>query len=243
MQTAERDAMFAADEQHWWYRGRRRVLRAVLDGLPLPFEARILDAGCGSGRTLDELADYGRVSGVDRCDEAVDATAARGHDVSAAAIEALPFLAGTFDLVTCLDVLEHTPDDRRSLRELRRVTVPGGFLVATVPAYPRMWGVHDEVNLHYRRYTSRTLRAAAVEAGWEVRASTHFNSVLVPVAAAVRTMRRPARGGDSELSLTPPALNGILELPLRVEASAVRHGVRLPLGLSLLVVLANPAAG
>jgi SAM-dependent methyltransferase len=241
MRAAELHAMFAADEQHWWYRGRRRVLRAILDRLPLTPDARVLDAGCGSGRTLDELCDYGRACGVDLSDEAVCATAARGHDVLAARIEALPFAAATFDLITCLDVIEHTPDDRCSLRELRRVTRPGGFLVATVPAYPRMWSVHDEVNLHFRRYTCRTLQAAAADAGWEVLESTHFNSTLVPVAAAVRAVHRTSRGG-SELSLTPAALNGVLELPLRAEARAVRHGMRLPVGLSLLGVLVNPEA-
>ena len=59
-------ATLAVDEHHWWYRGRRRVIRAELDRLPLPADARILDAGCGSGRTLVELADYGgEVSGIE----------------------------------------------------------------------------------------------------------------------------------------------------------------------------------
>ena len=59
-------ATLAVDEHHWWYRGRRRVIRAELDRLPLPGGARVLDAGCGSGRTLVELADYGsEVSGIE----------------------------------------------------------------------------------------------------------------------------------------------------------------------------------
>ena len=40
-------ATLAVDEHHWWYRGRRRVIRAELDRLPLPAAARVLDAGCG----------------------------------------------------------------------------------------------------------------------------------------------------------------------------------------------------
>src|SRR5579875_1131208 len=39
-------AMLGADERHWWYRGRRRVIRAELGRLPLPARADILDAGC-----------------------------------------------------------------------------------------------------------------------------------------------------------------------------------------------------
>src|SRR5882757_7940832 len=110
MTSDELQAMLSSDEDHWWYRGRRRVLRAELDRLPLDPDARLLDAGCGSGRTLDELARYGRVSGIDLSPEAVHAARRRGHDdVHVAAVEDLPFADETFDVVTCLDVVEHTP--------------------------------------------------------------------------------------------------------------------------------------
>jgi SAM-dependent methyltransferase len=235
---SEFQAMLALDEQHWWYRGRRRVLRAVLDGLELPPEPRLLDAGAGSGRTLDELARYGRVAGVELNEAGVEAARARGHlDVQKAAVEALPYPDAAFDIVTCLDVIEHTDDDVRALTELRRVTRPGGALVVTVPAYPRLWSRHDEVNGHRRRYTRRSLRGAARAAGWRVERMTGFNAVYLLPAAAVRVARRQERDGSSELALTPSALNGVLELPLRGEAFLIRRGIRLPAGLSLLAVL------
>jgi SAM-dependent methyltransferase len=241
MQRHEFDAMVAADERHWWYRGRRRVLRSVLDRLSLPGDARILDAGCGSGRTLDELEGYGRVCGIDVSVRAIGATRGRGHPAWLSAVERTPFTGGIFDLVTCLDVLEHTPDDRLTLRELLRVTRPGGRLVVTVPAYPRLWSAHDEVNQHYRRYTRRSLRAAARGAGWHVAAATSFNGAVLPVAAPIRKARRHYRG-RSELQLTSPAADRLLELPLRLEAMAIRCGARLPAGLSLLMVLTAPAS-
>jgi SAM-dependent methyltransferase len=167
-------AMLEHDETHWWYRGRRRVLAAVIEGLELPPHPRILDAGCGSGRTLDDLAALGTVSGVDASAVAVRAARERGHtDVHVASVEELPFGDGRVDLVTCLDVIEHTPDDRATLAELLRVTRPGGLLVATVPAYPSLFSAHDLINGHYRRYRAATLRAAAVEAGWTMLADTH----------------------------------------------------------------------
>ena len=45
-----------AEERHWWYQGRRRVLDVVLRNLRLPPGTAILDAGCGSGRNMVELA-------------------------------------------------------------------------------------------------------------------------------------------------------------------------------------------
>jgi SAM-dependent methyltransferase len=243
MTPDELQTMLSSDERHWWYRGRRRVLRAQLDRLPLAPGARLLDAGCGSGRTLDELVRYGRVSGIDLSPQAVAAAQRRGHqDVRVGRVEQLPFADGTFDVVTCLDVIEHTPDDRASLAELRRVARPGGLLLVTVPAYQGLWSWHDEVNLHFRRYDSASLRAAAREAGWEVVGDTHFNSLLLAPAAAVRlAQRRRRRHAHSDLDLTPPRLNGLLELPLRLEARLVAAGTRLPAGLSLLAVLRRSA--
>jgi SAM-dependent methyltransferase len=248
MRDAEFRAMLALDDRHWWYRGRRRIVRAVLDGARLPPSARVLDAGCGSGRTLDELAAYGSVAGVELDPRGVEAARARGHaDVQVAPVETIPHPDASFDLVTCLDVIEHTDDDVDSLRELRRVTRPGGAALVTVPAYPRLWSRHDEVNGHRRRYTRRALRDAAERAGWEVERMTSFNAVYLLPAAAVRIARRRGRpdadgDGASELTLTPPALNGLLELPLRAEAALLARGADLPAGLSLLVLLRAPSS-
>jgi SAM-dependent methyltransferase len=237
MTSDELNAMITTDDRHWWYRGRRRVLRAALDSLELASPCRILDAGCGSGRTLDELADYGDACGVDISPAAVRAARSHGHWARLGTVGDLPFGDAEFDLVTCLDVIEHTPDDRRTLGELRRVTRPGGALVVTVPAHPMLWSAHDEANRHYRRYTRGSLIDAAVETDWEVHHSTYFNAALLAPAAAVRLARRHAPAGRSELSLTPPALDRVLEWPSRAEAALVRAGVRVPFGLSLLAVL------
>jgi SAM-dependent methyltransferase len=243
MTPEELNAMITTDDRHWWYRGRRRVLRASIDSLELASPCRILDAGCGSGRTLDELADYGDACGVDVSQAAVDATRSRGHQAHPGSVTALPFADATFDLVTCLDVVEHTPDDRRTLAELRRVTRPGGALLLTVPAHPMLWSAHDEANLHYRRYTRGSLHDAAVDTDWEIAANTYFNAALLAPATVVRLARRHAPKGRSELSLTPPRLDRVLEWPSRAEAALLRSGVRVPFGLSLLAVLRATGTG
>jgi SAM-dependent methyltransferase len=242
-------AMLGADERHWWYRGRRRVIRAELDRLALPEHPAILDAGCGSGRTMQELAAYGRVSGIELSPSAVEVARARGvGEVLIGRLEELPFADESFDLITCLDVIEHTPDDHVTLAELRRVCRAGGHLLVTVPAYPRLWSEHDVANHHHRRYTRAALRSAALAAGWEVGRMTSFNSVLLAPAAAVRLIRGrhldgEAAGGGAdaefrdELSIGPSWLNGALEQPLALEARWLRRGGTLPFGLSLLAIL------
>jgi len=240
MTPEELAAMLAHDEDHWWYRGRRAVLRAALDRLAVVPGARLLDAGCGSGRTLDELAAYGAAYGLDISDRAAAVARRRGHRVQVGSVERMPFEDGHFDVVTCLDVLEHTPDDRATLRELRRVTRAGGWLVLTVPAYQAMWSYHDEVNNHYRRYGRRQLRAAATAAGWEHVSDSYFNALLFAPSAVVRLARRGRRAHRSDLELTPRSLDRLLALPLQAEARMLAAGGRLPFGMSLLMVLASP---
>lgn len=244
MDKRELNAILEFDDSHWWYRGRREIIRAELDQLPLPAGTRVLDAGCGSGRTLVELQRYGELCGIELDEDAARIAQDRQlADVRVGRLEELPWPADRFDLITCFDVIEHTPDDQRTLRELRRVSAPGGWLLATVPAYQALWSLHDEANHHYRRYGRRALRAVADQAGWRVVRMTSFNSLLLAPAAAVRLAQRtrPRRDGyTSELKLGPAWLNSALQWPLHLEATWLSHGRTLPAGLSLLVVLRNP---
>jgi SAM-dependent methyltransferase len=231
-----------AEERHWWYRGRRLLIHRVIAGIGLPAHARILDAGCGSGRNMVELVRYGTVAGVEVSPESVRVARERGvGEVVQGSIDEMPFADASFDLAVCLDVIEHLDDDRAALVELRRVVARGGALLVTVPAYPWLWSAHDEVNQHRRRYTKRSLLHAAESAGWRTQRVTYFNSLLLPIAIATRALERvrPATADTSrDLWIPPAALNRMLEQPLHLEAAILgRDGRALPAGLSLLAVL------
>jgi len=229
-----------AEDRHWWYRGRRQVLDRVISDLRLSARARILDAGCGSGRNMVELARHGAVSGVELSSASVDLARARNAgEVIAGSVLEMPFAADSFELAVCLDVIEHLADDVGALRELRRVVMPGGLLLVTVPAYQWLWSGHDEVNHHHRRYNSRSLERAAAQAGWEKVRTTHFNSLLLPVAILLRILDRFNRStteSSLDLWVPPQPLNWLLERPMLLEAALIGRGVRIPVGLSLLAV-------
>ena len=138
----------------------------------------------------------------------------------------------TFDLITCLDVIEHTPDDRVTLRELHRVTRPGGYLLVTVPAYQALWSQHDVANHHFRRYNAPHARAAPRASRLDGDADD-----LVQQPAARARRRRPAgpapparADGDykPDLTLGPAWLNRVLEQPLALEARWLARGRTLP---------------
>jgi SAM-dependent methyltransferase len=233
--------LYELEDQHWWFRSRRRLVWALLDHAGLPPTPRILDAGCGTGRNLVELASLGEAEGVDFSAEAVEFCRLRGlAGVRQAELARLPFEDGRFDLIVATDVIEHLDDDTRALAELRRVAAPGAKLLITVPAYMWLWSSHDESMHHRRRYTARLLARRLTAAGWEPWVSTYFFTALLPAVAAVRALRR--RGGAdgrSDLELSSPWLAQALELPSRIEARLVQSGVRLPAGVSLGVVAAR----
>src|SRR5439155_10422771 len=108
-----------AEDRHWWYRGRRTVIENVIAGMRLPARARILDAGCGSGRNMVELAHHGTVTGVELSRTSVALARERdaGEVVECSILE-MPFGVGSFDLAVSLDVIEHLEDDLAALREL-----------------------------------------------------------------------------------------------------------------------------
>jgi SAM-dependent methyltransferase len=230
----------AAEDRHWWYRGRRTVLERVIADLRLPARAKILDAGCGSGRNMVELARHGDVTGVELSATSVSLARERnaGEVVEGSVLE-MPFEGTTFDLAVSLDVIEHLEDDLTALRELRRVVAPGGALLITVPAYQWLWSGHDEINHHHRRYTRRSLQRIGEQAGWQQVRTTYFNSLLLPAAILLRVLDRFShKTTESSLDLwVPPApLNWLLERPLALEAAMIGSGGRIPAGLSLLAV-------
>ena len=103
---------------------------SLIDGTPKP---RILDVGCGSGallRLLGRLRLDARLAGVDPAAGMVREAATSTHvDVLQASAEALPFGAGSFDLVVSSSSFSHWEDKASGLAECRRVLAPGGALL------------------------------------------------------------------------------------------------------------------
>jgi SAM-dependent methyltransferase len=227
---------YELEDAHWWYVGRRRIVVDAVRRLELPAGASVLDAGCGSGRNLVELARFGHVVGLEPSPEGCRRARARAvGEVTEGSVEALPFPPAAFDLAVALDVVEHV-DDVRALRELRRVVRTGGHLLVTVPAYDFLWGPHDVANGHRRRYTAGRLVRAAQEAGWSATSCSYFNTLFLPAAIVRRVWlrRRGERGGRSELLATPGWLDPVLRGAVRLEAAGLRAGLRYPCGLSIL---------
>ena len=92
----------------------------------------------------------------------------------------LPVRAGSLDLITMFDTIEHVPDDLRALQEARRALRPGGLVFLSVPAYQFLYANNDRIAHHERRYTARALRRKLTATGFEPVQVTYFNTLLFP---------------------------------------------------------------
>lgn len=237
------------EERHWWFVGRRRIIRSFLERLCRDLKAarveqgrggpalNILDVGCGTGANLEMLSQFGEAEGVDVSGDALSFCQGRGlTNVKQGAAEALPYEADSFDLVTGLDVVEHLDDDLAGLKEMRRVLRSGGRALLFVPAFMFLWGVQDDVSNHRRRYTLKELKRVVREAGFEVERATYVNlSFFAPILLGRLFMRATRLRPESENNLTIGFLNGVLGKLLGAESVPLRY-LNFPFGVSIICV-------
>jgi SAM-dependent methyltransferase len=131
-----------ANRNFFWNRDQ---LQRVADRTGLGHVETMLDVGCGAGHWTFLIASVlrsdVRVTGVDRETEWVESATERaarmdlGHRFGfmTGDVMALDFPDATFDLVTCQTVLMHLADPQAAIRELLRVTKPGGVVLCAEP--------------------------------------------------------------------------------------------------------------
>jgi SAM-dependent methyltransferase len=130
---------------------------------------RALDLGCGDGLLTAEL-DAAEVVGADVSEVALRRARGRLADadlVHVAADEPLPFADNEFELVLCVETIEHVRDLQLLLSEVRRVLRPGGELALTTPAHGAVMRTPDPLSPHIRFLTRSSLRRLLDEHGFE----------------------------------------------------------------------------
>jgi len=162
-------------------RSHSRLTDWGLGHLAIERLSRVLDVGCGGGRTIEKLATLaadGRVCGIDFSRGSVEAS----RSLNATRIEAgrvaivqgsvsrLPFAERRFDLVTAVETHYYWPDLVADLSEIRRVLVPGGTLIVIAEAFRGSrhgWMQHPMMTLLRARFPGvDEMRASYRDAGF-----------------------------------------------------------------------------
>jgi len=236
------------EDTHWWFKGRRAIVREILHRwFPPGRPRRILDVGCGTGAMLELLREFGSVEGVDCSGEALTYCRRRfGATVSlhqGRLPDGLPPNA-RYEAITAFDIIEHVPDPVPTLQAMRLSLVAGGLLICTVPAFPSLWGPHDNMSHHCRRYTRALLTEHLQRAGLHVRWMSYFNTLLFPPVAAVRFAQKFIYEDGykrSDFTEVQPVLNAVFSMIFASERFLLSN-VRLPFGVSLIAIAEAPPA-
>lgn len=246
MYEHEYEAMFGLEDIYWWFVARRQLAVEVVGReVGGRSDVRLLDVGCGTGSNLAAFSELADAAGIDMSAEALAFCRRRGVErVAYSTVEQLPFADGEFDVVTAMDMLEHTDDDLVALAELRRVLKPGGLLLATVPAYGFLWSEHDEALKHRRRYTAHELRNKLSVRGFHIERTSYFITTLFLPILVMRIHQglfKKSTHPQTSVRLLPSWLNGLLVGLLSIERRLFRR-MNLPFGVSI-VALARPREG
>lgn len=167
---------------------------------------RVLDVACGTGvvarLAAQQVGDSGTVTGLDiNPGMLAVARSATPSDLRIdwreASADAMPFPDAAFDVVLCQMGLQFMPDKPAALREMRRVLVPGGRLIVTVPGpTPRLFTILEEalgahigaeaarfVNQVFSLHEAAEIEKLIVGAGFqEVAARSATKSLHLPAA-------------------------------------------------------------
>jgi 2-polyprenyl-3-methyl-5-hydroxy-6-metoxy-1,4-benzoquinol methylase len=250
------EVLFRMQREHFWYRGRHKLLLTVLkkeisQRLGGAKNLCAIDMGGGCGGWLEYLHahDAGLFQQLALADSSLRALsmaeAVVGSFAARYQIDLLdiPWVE-EWDVVFLLDVLEHIPEHREVLRQAAKSMRPGGLLFVTTPALKFFRTYNDDLAQHQRRYSREDFRILAGDAGLELLRTDYFMFFLSPALLLSRILFRPRTSATPEqrrehLARTHriPArpMNELLAKVFSIEASLV-NSVHFPWGTSILAV-------
>lgn len=234
---------YAYEESNWWFLGMKSIYFSLLNLHINPSSTmKILDVGCGTGGILDKLSHYGFVIGGDISKEALRFCQTR-EQKNLIMIDSvyLPFKTNSFDVITAFGVIEHIEDDLGMLKELYRVSKPGGNIVFLTSAYQFLWSYHDVANEHKRRYNKIEFKQRLFGSGFTIRQISYVNFLLFPFIAVIRVMqkltfRNKMQAVQRDIFNPPSFINNFLIYLLKFEGFCLKRKINFPFGVSIICV-------
>ncbi|QQG42859.1 MAG: class I SAM-dependent methyltransferase [Candidatus Giovannonibacteria bacterium] len=245
MERAQYIELYNTEKDHWWFRGRRKIISECLRLFCAQKVERALDIGCGTGFNAALLGNFSKnIFGLDFSDVAADLAKKLNPDFTLIKGEFPKIhLHEQYNIVTLLDVLEHIENDGAALKQIEELLAPGGLALITVPAFDFLWTEHDKLLHHKRRYTKTGLRdMIRSNTNLAINKLSYFNFFMFAPIFGFRALRKilNLNEGESDFFMLPKPLNYALEKIFSLEARALRL-INFPFGVSVICVLQKPA--
>jgi len=224
------------ETDHWWFKSRRKYLIDLLKKIPK--DSKILDVGCSSGVFLSDLEKLGfdsnNLYGIDISEKAILNSKKNGL-VNTFVMDAQNIiLTEKFDIIVASDCLEHLKDDIQAIKNWKNLLKKDGKMYVFVPAFKSLWSYHDEVNMHFRRYTKQELKTKIENEDLEIIKSSYWNFFLfVPVYIfrKISSLFKQKKSSESDITIGNLFINKTL-LQLLLFENKLLKSVNFPFGVS-----------
>ena len=232
------------ERSNWWFTARLEILKSQIEIMfPHKNDLNILNIGVATGATSQMLEMFGKVKSIEYDEVCFNFVKEKLQiDIEQGTILDLQFAENSFDLVCAFDVVEHVEDDQLAVKEMIRVCKSNGFVFVTVPAFMDLWSKHDEINYHFKRYTSKTLLPLFDSNTGNVIYHSYFNTILFLPIYLVRWIsnkfpklfKRDGSGSDHSM-FELGFLNKVLYAIFYAENILLKRLVKLPFGVSFML--------
>ena len=233
MNKKARDLLRDNVRSHWWNISRYSIICDLIKSLRLPMNSRVLELGVGTGDLISALAFSFKI-GIDsfRYNQPY-----HGFKFIQGDINFLPLKKESMDLLLLLDVLEHTNQHEKVLKNIYAILKKDGILIMTVPAYEWLYSYWDRMLGHIRRYTIVGAKTVVRSAGFTVAKSSYFNSFILPLVIVFRLIKSMTRTKEkaSDFISLPDSINAMFIYLSNIETILLHH-MGIPFGLSVLIV-------
>ncbi len=233
--------MYQLETTFWWYQVLHELVGDTVRNHSPGGGLSILDAGCGTGRMMEILRQYGEVHGIDSSPDAVELARKRGVDkVILGDLNNYAFDKETYDIVVCLDVLYHKGirDDLAVAGKFYSALKENGILILNLPAFEYLRRPHDLVVHTKKRYRRKCFSTELEKIGFTIHFSSYrmFPLYFIILISGFFRKSRKMNQPDSDLKKIPGWLNKFLLFYGRAENQWLKRGWTLPAGSSLFVV-------
>lgn len=237
--------MYEVETTHWWFQAKKDILIQLIKNKIIPNFSKttisIADIGCGAGLLLDSLTKFGSVTGIDYSNNAIEFCKKSFYGELIQADCGIEMnLKKKFDLVIATDLIEHIKDDKIALNNIYNLLNDNGYAIITVPAFQFLWSQHDVNNMHYRRYSLKTLCELIKTNTFNICYLSYYNFFLFLPALMVRIIKKILnfdKNSNLELSTPPDFINKLFYKLFYTEAKFITKSKRFPFGLSLIAII------
>lgn len=256
MQPHYYENLSQAEKKHWYFAARRKFIETLIRRYILPGknkgDLKILDVGCGTGGTTEFLSRFGKVTGIEPSDIAINLfKSSYPHlKIIKSDIENMGkhLPEADFDLATVLGVLYHkeVKEPLAALKNINQRLKSGGWLLWHEAAHPILKRKHDELSDGARRFRPKQMRQLLEESGFKIYFETHLGLFIFPPAfilamlsrikSAGKNKKENTQGGSIDRKMFPKYLNAALYGICRMEAGYALKLFPLPIGISYLVL-------